>query len=49
MSPSPVPRAIEQADPGGVSWTKRIAGDPPLDHRRPLDLALDRSSASENW
>src|ERR671924_1172917 len=23
LSPSPVPRAIEQADPGGVSWTNR--------------------------
>jgi len=21
----PVPRAIEQAEPGGVSWTKRIS------------------------
>ena len=24
MSLSPVPTAIEAADPGGVSWTKRI-------------------------
>jgi len=23
LSPSPVPMAIEHADPGGVSWTKR--------------------------
>src|ERR671910_261217 len=29
----PVPRAIEQADPGGVSWTKRISSLTPL---RPL-------------
>jgi hypothetical protein len=24
-APSPVPIEIEQADPGGVSWTKRIS------------------------